>query len=182
MSQDSAPAVIYLPIPGFPGYRVGNDGSIWSCWERPAVGDKFIMTTRWRELKPNPAARYPSVALYREGKSYTRLVHRLVLEAFIGPCPEGMEACHDPDRNPRNCRADNLRWGTHAENVADKVKHGTAQVGERHGMSKLTDEKVRNIRKRLAAGESRKAIAEDLGVHKTLIGLVDRGRIWRHVV
>jgi hypothetical protein len=73
----------------------------------------------------------------REPYQYVRLhgrnrrVHHLVLEAFIGPRPEGMETRHI-DRNPRNNVLSNLRWGTKLENAADKHRHGTMLRGERH--------------------------------------------------
>jgi hypothetical protein len=53
-----------------------------------------------------------------------QFVHRLVLAAFVGPCPEGMEVRH-LDGNPANTRLANLRYGTHSENELDKVRHGT---------------------------------------------------------
>lgn len=52
-----------------------------------------------------------------------RLIHRLVLEAFVGPCPPGMEACHN-DGDPANNSLGNLRWDTHLANMHDKVRHG----------------------------------------------------------
>ncbi|MCW0984045.1 helix-turn-helix domain-containing protein [Agrobacterium sp. BT-220-3] len=48
-----------------------------------------------------------------------RAVHRLVLEAFEGPCPPGMETLHLDD-NPSNNTIDNLQWNTRAVNVAAK--------------------------------------------------------------
>lgn len=63
------------------------------------------------------------VSLFRNGESVRFLIHRLVLEAFLGPCPEGMEACHWDD-NPRNNRLSNLRWDTRAENMRDQVRNG----------------------------------------------------------
>lgn len=51
-------------------------------------------------------------------------VHRAVLEAFVGPCPPGMECCHN-DGDPTNNHVSNLRWDTHAANMADRARHGT---------------------------------------------------------
>ena len=53
------------------------------------------------------------------------LVHRLVAEAFHGPCPDGQQVRHYPDRNPDNNRPDNLRYGTGSQNILDAVEHGT---------------------------------------------------------
>lgn len=52
------------------------------------------------------------------------LVHRLVLEAFVGPEPGGMEGCHC-DGDPANNRLENLRWDTPSGNTLDSVRHGT---------------------------------------------------------
>lgn len=57
------------------------------------------------------------------GQGNMRLVHRLVAEAFIGPCPEGMEVCHN-DGNASHNHVSNLRWDTHLENVQDTLRHG----------------------------------------------------------
>ena len=50
-------------------------------------------------------------------------VHRLVLEAFVGPCPDGMEGCHN-DGVPTRNHLGNLRWDTQSENMYDRVRHG----------------------------------------------------------
>lgn len=55
------------------------------------------------------------------------LAHRLVLEAFVGPCPEGMQACHN-DGDRMNTRVGNLRWDTPKANSADRWRHGTTGV------------------------------------------------------
>jgi len=65
-----------------------------------------------------------------------QLVHRLVLEAFVGPCPDGMEACH-LDSDKTNNRVSNLRWDTHLENMRDLKVNPS---------SKLTADEVRIIR------------------------------------
>ena len=51
-------------------------------------------------------------------------VHRLVLEAFVGLRPEGLEGCHN-DGDPTNNVPSNLRWDTHSSNVYDRREHGT---------------------------------------------------------
>lgn len=72
---------------------------------------------------------YLRAKLTRDAKSKLIMVHRLVLEAFVGPCPDGLEGCHGngiPDDN----RLDNLRWDTHESNMADRD-----QTGQRNPMS-----------------------------------------------
>lgn len=108
---------------------------------------------------------------------YKRLhpVHRLVLEAFVGPCPPGMEACHE-DGNPRNNVLRNLRWDTRKNNHADKWKHGTEQTGERNGNSKLTTVQVNAIRN--AVG-SQRSIAKKFKVCPRTVFLIKKRLTWR---
>jgi HNH endonuclease len=69
-------------------------------------------------------------------------VHHLVLEAFVGPAPEGKPICrHFPDRDRHNNRLDNLQWGTYLENEADKLFHGMRATGDRNG-GRLHPERV----------------------------------------
>jgi hypothetical protein len=79
-------------------------------------------------LKPTPTSSgYQSIKLRGRG----RYVHRLMLEAFVGPCPTGHQAAHcDGDRH--NNVLTNLRWATRKENEADKLRHGTHQYGARN--------------------------------------------------
>ncbi len=60
-----------------------------------------------------------------EGKRYqTFRVHRLILETFVGPCPEGME-CRHLDGNPANNCLNNIAWGTREQNIEDNRKNGS---------------------------------------------------------
>lgn len=70
------------------------------------------------------------MALYTNGERVECLVHRLVLLVFVGPCPDGMEACHGNDV-PHDNRVENLRWDTRAANVADSVQNGTHDAARR---------------------------------------------------
>ncbi len=101
---------------GYPGYRVGNDGSVWSCRRFVSLGigkgSRSVLSSVWRPLKLALNTNgYPHILLHGSNKRYTRMVHRLVLEAFVGPPPQqGAECCHN-DGNPKNNHLTNLRWG-----------------------------------------------------------------------
>jgi hypothetical protein len=60
-----------------------------------------------------------------------------------------------------------------------KHPRGASQPGERNGMAKLTAEKVAEIRRRRAAGETTVAIAADFGVSHTTVSLIARGKHWK---
>lgn len=116
---------------------------------------------------------YPQVVLCRPGvrpKSYG--VHRLVLETFVGPCPDGTEACHN-NGVWADCRLVNLRWDTRKSNHADKLKHGTHNGGTRHYRALFTPEQARQIR---AMAGSHAAIAKKLGVSTTCVQKIKSGK------
>lgn len=174
--------VIYREVVDFPGYAVGDDGSVWSS--RHERRDKLgrirwlvLPHSEWRRLKTE-SARYPMVSLCRNRRSHKRRPQRLVLEAFVGPCPKGMEACHDPDPDPSNCRLDNLRWDTHRANHADMDTHGRVIRGERHYGSKLTLADVREIRRLVANGSRSRDLAVRFGVGYQAIDYIRRGQRW----
>lgn len=141
--------VEYRDIKGFPGYRVGNDGSVWSLWRAVGHGNRrgfrYVVGHHWNRLAPKRINKWGHLGVSLHPGIHYRLVHRLVLEAFTGPCPRGMEARHFPDRNPANNNLGNLSWATHTINLSDRLVHGTMTHGER-GASKLTESQVQSIR------------------------------------
>lgn len=182
---DSEDSIQYRDCPGWPGYRVDSEGNVWSCRRVGRTTNKFATT--WRKLNLH-------VARNRGGHLYVTLcngcdkhvhyyVHVLVLQAFVGPAPEGMECRHFPDRDPTNNRLSNLHWGTYEENRADMAVHDTWARGEQHGSAKLTDVKVRAIREKFATGRfSKRRLAREYGVApKTMNRIINR-ETWTHVI
>lgn len=161
----------WRPVVGFEGrYEVSDLGAVHSIRAGRAMRC-FV-----RDSKKG----YVSVALSLEGRVRTAFVHTLVLEAFIGPRPTGHQAAHlDGDR--ANNALTNLAWKTQSENEADKLRHGTALIGERANGSRLTADVIREIRAARANGESRPSVAERFGLHKNYVSLVCSRRYWRHV-
>lgn len=123
---------------------------------------------------------YARVTLCVDYQRKTISVHTLVLEAFVGPAPDGME-CRHLDGNQRNNRLGNLAWGTPDQNQADKVRHGTILKGERVVQSVLTASDVVQVRRRYANGERQYRLARELGVSKATICRAIHGRCWAHV-
>jgi hypothetical protein len=167
-------------IPGFPGYFATADGRIWSAWRgglRRVRDD-----SRLKPMQSTPSNGYPRVIVRSaDGKKGSALVHRLVLLAFVGPCPDGCQACHN-DGNRVNNAVTNLRWDTTASNHADRDRHGTTARGERNGWAKLTAADVAEIRRRSAAGETQEALGKAFGVRHASIGRILRGQTWCHVI
>lgn len=174
--------VEYREVPGFPGYRVGDDGSVWVDWITCRWGRR--RTGRWKQMKLSAGSRgYLRVNLTPAtgGKYRTFRVHRLVLEVFVGPCPEGME-CRHLNGIKTDCRLSNLAWGTPEENYQDNRNMKVYQHGERHTQSKLTEASVRAIRVRYAAGGVfLRELAEEYGVELTTVHAIVHRRSWKHL-
>ena len=179
--MSNSDSIEYRPTPNFPGYRVGSDGSVWTCKKRGTAAIWYLSDT-WTELRPKrERTGYLRLTLRIEGRAYTCSVHQLVMEAFVGPCPAGLQVRH-LDGDKLNCRLDNLAYGTAQENHDDKQRHGTTARGERDGNSKLTAEQVREMRRRMSDGESPKLVGPAFGVSDVLAYLIRNRRIWRHLV
>lgn len=193
---DAESGVCYrnLDFMGFPGYRVGDDGSVWSRWHMAgcgrARGKRRTIASEWRQLR---ATRMYAQGTRRccamgvslsnkDGKIRTTLVHSLVLNAFVGPRPHGL-LCRHMDGNPPNNNVSNLRWGTPTENQRDRIRHGTNLPGEQNPAAKITEEEVRAIRAEHAAGGvTYAAIAAKRNLLAENVSSIVRRKTWKHVV
>lgn len=165
----------YYEIMSCPGYRITKTGEIWSDFSK-----------RQLTVHTNKDG-YQAVGLKRHnGKRRIKRIHRLLLETFVGPCPEGME-CRHLNGNRQDNRLCNLKWGTRSENVMDAVKHGTYNTrakakGEKHGMAKLTKRGIRMIvythRTKLFTQQE---IANVYNITQTNVSSIINKRIWRHI-
>jgi hypothetical protein len=128
---------------------------------------------------------YYGVVLSGEKKKIGKYVHRLMAEAFI-PNPENKPFINHKDGKKANNALSNLEWCTHQENVAHAHRIGLIPPseigpGEDSPAAKLNDEKVLEIRRRLAAGELHRTLAAEYGVAKGTIGFIARRETWAHI-
>lgn len=163
-------------VPGFGDYEVSNLGRVWA---RPRIGVDGRRCGN-RMLAVTKVSGYDAVNLAKSKGARCHYIHLLVLTAFRGPCPDGMEARHlDGDRS--NAKLSNLRWATHLVNVGDMERHGTKIIGQDRTQAKLNDRKVREIRHLRRRGWKYKELAHKFGVCQSLICGVARGNAWSHV-
>lgn len=163
---------IWKVIPGLGLYEVSDHGRVRSLRR----GAPMIM-------KPNKVGRgYHALSLWADGVAHRRYVHHLVLLAFIGPRPSGMEACHG-DADITNNRLSNLRWDTHSANVRDTIRHGNftspAPRGEANGAAKMTAERVSEARRLHAGGRSIRSLAKQFRVSKPTMQSILRRITWK---
>lgn len=155
-------------VVGYEGlYQVSDDGVVYSTARKCTRGGP-------RRQSANKVSGHKFVGLCKGGVQTSRTVHSLVLEAFVGPAPGGHE-CRHLDGNPANNRLDNLACGTRAENTADRVLHGVASRGERHGNARLTEADVLVIR---ASPRTGRVIAQEYGVTESHVSMIRSGKHW----
>jgi hypothetical protein len=157
----------WRPIPGYERlYEVSDLGRVFGI-------------KRGRLITGTLLGEYRAVHLSKNGVARWELVHRLVLLAFVGPAPEGLEACH-ADGSRDNNALTNLRWATPKENAADRIRHGrqARRCGTSNPQAKLTDRQVRLIRQ--SQGRLR-ITADKFGVSEQTVWSI-RNRVgWRHL-
>jgi hypothetical protein len=167
-------------LPNFIGfYRVSNWGRLKSLskWVKIGTNRRFIpgRMMKLREVERG----YFSVKISKHGKSRVCQIHTLVLEAFVGPCPEGME-CRHLDGNPSNNHLKNLRWGTYQENADDRIRHGTWCHGETMGWAKLKDSDIPKIHRLYDSGMTCEEVAKVFGITGGNVKMILNGKTFRH--
>jgi hypothetical protein len=141
----------WRPVVGVDGYEVSNLGNLRSY--RVILVDGYRSIKSGRRAEPKALKLTPNADGYlvwgaydaEKGKVVQYRAHHAVLEAFVGPRPEGLIARH-LNGNSADNRVENLAWGTAQENINDRIRHGTDNAGDRSHTVKLTWEKVREIR------------------------------------
>ena len=159
-------------ITGYNGmYKVSNYGRVMS-----------FRFNKKKLLKPGRSKKYLTYAFCVNRNVKVILAHRLVAGAFI-PKMEGQDFVNHIDGDPTNNHVSNLEWVTHKENMIHAGKMGKmSRKGEKNKNSKLTEKEVLEIRELFKEGTlNQTKIAKLFGVHKTLISLICRRKIWNHV-
>jgi hypothetical protein len=174
---------IWAPIAGY------EDSHYVSSWGRvfrvkplqrrsnPKTQNPFRKSPRTHFLKQCSTPKgYQIVNLYK----YTKTVHSIVLETFIGARPHGLWARHH-DGNKKNNRLDNLSWDTPRTNIHDKFKHGTICRGEKFWSAKLKEADIPRAYELFEAGHTHETIGKQLGVSGSTITRLLLGQSWKHV-
>lgn len=168
----------WASIKNFDGmYEVSTFGRIKRIGGSLRVRGNGIRLQKGQILKQWKQGNYMYCDLRKPGIKQRACVHVVVLETFVCSRPDGMIACHNNGDSTDN-RLCNLRWGTHEENAADKIAHGTHLYGESCPKSKLTEAQAIAI---LESLKSYSAIAKEFGVCKSTVTHIKTGRNWPHL-
>jgi len=154
-----------MPIPGFDGYFASPDGKIFN--------------KKGKEIQPRFRKEngYLVVDLYKDKKRTTFYIHTLVTTTYLGKRPTEKHQVRHLDGVKINNNIFNLKWGTAKENAEDKLR-----TGSYNNTAKLSDEKVRIIRRNAGDREVLKNLSKEYKVHYCTLRAVIRGETWRHVL
>ena len=169
-------------VPGIEGYTVSSLGRVRSFWkQRSNSREDWKLTKKpQRYLKPSicESSPYPSVNLKVSGVMVNWKVHRLVLLAFVGKCPSGLEACHNNDI-PEDNRLKNLRYDTHLSNMEDKFGKFLERDSQRtiaYLRQQARIEETRSIFMGYELGSSLKSLARIHGLTVSGVSLIINGK------
>lgn len=167
--MDRTVAFEWRPVPGYEGhYEVSEDGQVASV----KSGDR-------RPMSPlRQKSGHLGVSLCLGGVKTRYRIHRLVMHAFVGPCPEGLEVRH-LDGDPENNYLANLVYGSGSENRADTYLHGSRATGERSHLAKLSDVQVAEIMA-LRGVHSSRTVATKFSVDSGYVRSLWRGEARKH--
>jgi hypothetical protein len=157
------------PIPDYPGYYARSDGAILRTVLVPLA------------QTPDKEGYATVMALKKNGtRPLAKHVHQLMMMAFHPSKPPDMETRHK-DNDRMNPSLDNLHWGTSQDNADDRNSSGRTACGEKIHRAKLSDEKVRDIRRRYRNGEGQQSLAAAYKIDATVISRIVRRLAWKHV-
>jgi hypothetical protein len=174
---------IWRDINGYEGhYQVSNIGRVKSlarvveCRKNVLVNKKEKMLLDW-----NCGKGYRKVKLSKDSIEKSIRVHRLVAETFLGNTEAKSEVNHINGIKYDN-RVENLEWCTSSENTKHALnnKLKISQKGSEHGMSKLTEKDVLEIRE-IGRSKGLKEVSKIYKVSESLISNVLLNKIWNHV-
>ena len=165
---------LWQPIAGYERlYDISNWGRVRSHHQRTASGPR-ILRYHFHDYG------YAQVSLYKNGKRRTCLVHSLVAQAFLGPCPAGQLVRHGPAGKLDNS-VQNLSYGTRQQIADDLRRDGTLLVGEKGPSAKLTAAQVVQIREECERGRNQTAIAKQFNISESQVSHIKHRKQWAHI-
>jgi hypothetical protein len=156
-------------------YAVTNHGRVIRFGKDPAADGVLVKAT------VDVPFNYERVYIQNNGKRTSVLVHRLVAQFFLPKPEKGQLFIIHKDRNNRNNHPSNLKWVTKEEHVRHAMAGENWKKGRqsRSQVYKLTEDRVRLIRKKISEGKTRmKMIAKQVKVSEMQIYRIQSGENW----
>ena len=171
----------WRPIPEYQGYEISLTGEVRSFWRRTGPPGSTFDKWKWGITdvpkvlaQPQNHKGYHMVRLQDSSRKQKLVsVHKLMLEAFVGPRPgPNYHACHIDDNKDRNILS-NLEWATKEKNLQSRFVN--------HGGEKLEAADIARIRDMLKSGKRQAFIANEFGVCQSHISRINSQDCWHYV-
>lgn len=160
-------------IPGFQDYEVNNIGEVRSKDRLMQYPNRRKILFKSKILSPTLSSGYKSVNLRRDSKSYSKKVHCLVAECFLGKRPPRADVRHKNGDKLDN-RVENLEYGSRSDNNLDQYRIR----GYVTKLQKLSPYMAKEIVRRVKRGESQRSLAKEYNVCKSTINAIFRGDLY----
>lgn len=167
---------IWKDILGYEGkYQASNCGRVRSInhvvrGKNHYTGDIFYREIQGKILKPGKYTKFGHLSVVLGKNRNSSPVHQLVMKAFVGEPPEGMEVLHINGIASDN-RVSNLRYGNRTENILDVYRQGNK-------WRKLSVDDVYLIRFYFICGYTGIRIAKIFNVSRTTVSNIKNRRIF----
>ena len=155
-----------IEIPNFPNYFITDNGDVFST-----MRSKLPKRLASRFDKQG----YRFVHLQHNGEQVFKLVHRIVAEVFV-PNPDNLPCVLHKDDNPGNPHKDNLFWGTHTDNMQDKVHKRRDQ-----NCRVLTEDQVKHLRSLPLKHGMFAKLSKEWGVNAKRLRYAYHGKTYTHI-
>lgn len=151
---------------------------------RYKITGRILKSVLVQQGKASDGYKSLQVSLSSGGRAKSFRVANLVLRAFVGPPPPGKKCALHKDDSQLNNKLLNLRWGSQAQNAADRVKNGRTCRGEKNGNSKLTavdaTAVLRELRLESGHGKVRR-VATKLSLPYGAVWNIAQWNTWKHL-
>jgi hypothetical protein len=173
---------VWKDVNGYEGYyQISSHGNVKSIDRYVKHNHDRLRIQKGRTIKQAlNQDKYYCFSLSKDGNSKIVLTHRIVAKMFIENL-NNYKIVNHKDGNKLNCNYWNLEWCTTQENTEHARINDLVPFGEKHGMSKLTDIQVNEIREKYKPNGvySSYKLAKEYKVSRTLINLVVSKKIWK---
>jgi len=143
---------VWKKIPNYDGYLISNMGVVKSI-DRLSSNGRHLKGKILKALKTSGG--YLSVSLCKDGEDKHYAIHRLVMLAFVGECPKGMEINHIDENKQNNCLS-NLEYVTPSENCNHGTRNNRISLSSKHPKSKEHCANISKGRKGIVFSEEHK--------------------------
>ncbi len=177
----TTPDELWYDIPSLPGYQFSSEFRVRK--HQKATWKRKLKNPKWRIVRLSLSSRYLSFIFWNQERKRKVYLHRVIAELAYGFNGVGQESIvRHIDDNKLNNHLSNIAIGTSKDNSRDAHRNGRTPQGSRHWKARFTESDIREMRSRHLAGQIQAKIARDFKAPHSLVSLILRRLLWKHVI